>query len=361
MPTLTAVSPPASLGHFEEVVRLQDVESGLDAVVAIHSTALGPALGGLRLRPYPTPDDAVGDALRLARGMTYKAAAAGLDLGGGKAVVNADPATIDRTAVLEAFAQGVEALGGRYITAEDVGTTTADMAVVARHTSHVVGLSVGDGGLGDPSPSTALGVLVSMRAALAHLDGDGDVGGRTVAVLGLGKVGWTLASLLAERGAVVAAADVDEDRVRRAAVDLGVKPVEPDALLGLDCDVLAPCALGGVLTPEVARGLRCRVVAGAANNQLADRSVADDLTRRGVVYVPDFVANAGGLIHVAHERSGRRSPADDVRRLGARVGALLRRAQEDGMSPLQAAEADAEERLTAATRSTDPAGSLGPA
>jgi leucine dehydrogenase len=352
MPTLTEASAPDPLGDYEEVVRLTDVESGLDAVVAIHSTALGPALGGLRLRSYPTPDDAMGDAMRLARGMTYKAAAAGLDLGGGKAVVNADPAKIDRTAVLEAFARGIEGLGGRYITAEDVGTTTADMAVVARHTSHVVGLSVADGGLGDPSPSTALGVLVSMRAALAYLDGDGDVGGRTVAVLGLGKVGWTLASLLAERGAVVAAADVDDQRLRRAAVELGVKPIDPDGLLALDCDVLAPCALGGVLTPEVVRGLRCQVVAGAANNQLADRSVADDLARRGIVYVPDFVANAGGLIHVAHERSGRRSPADDVRSLGARVAELLRRADDAGVSPVQAAEDAAEERLAAAAKST---------
>jgi glutamate dehydrogenase/leucine dehydrogenase len=277
----------------EQVVHCRDARSGLRAIIAIHSTALGPALGGTRFRPYAAEEDALLDVLRLARAMSYKAAAAGLDLGGGKAVVNGDPGAVRSEALLRSYGRVVESLGGRYITAEDVGTTVEDMAVVAQETRHVVGRSVEEGGLGDPSPSTALGVLVSMKAALAHL-GDDTLEGRTIAVSGLGKVGAVLVRMLLDEGAVVAVADIDEERVDHAARDFGAKPMSTAEIHRLDCDVFAPCALGGVLEPNVIAELSCRAVVGAANNQLATPECADLLGARGIAYVPDFVANAGG-------------------------------------------------------------------
>ena len=343
---MTDTSVLDELTGYEQVVHFNDPDTGLDGVVAIHSTALGPALGGLRFHAYPSRDEELHDALRLARGMTYKAAAAGLDLGGGKAVVNGDPATVRTEALLRAFGRVVQSLGGRYITAEDVGTTVEDMVVVARETPFVVGLPVEAGGLGDPSPSTALGVLTSMKAALAHLDDDDTLGGRTVAVCGLGKVGSVLTRLLVDEGAIVAVADVDPSRLEDAVRDLGVKPMSPETIHRLDCDVFAPCALGGVLDPEVVGELECRAVVGAANNQLAEPACAYLLAARGIVYVPDFVANAGGLVHVAMERS---ATVEQVRRnvlaLGPRVASILQLASERGISTHRAAEDLAEARI----------------
>ncbi|MDQ1445955.1 MAG: leucine dehydrogenase, partial [Acidimicrobiaceae bacterium] len=288
-------------GEFEQVAHFRDDTNGLDGLIAIHSTVLGPALGGVRFRRYRSGFEARNDALRLARGMTYKAAVAGLDLGGGKAVIDGDPGSVDRVALFRAFGEAVESLGGRYITAEDVGTTVEDMVTVAKETGHVVGLPESKGGLGDPSPSTALGVLASMKATLAFLDGGSTLVGRTIAVCGLGKVGAVLARMLVEEGAAVAVADVDGERVTALADQLGVKGVEVDDIHRISADVFAPCALGGILTSNLIRELDVQAVVGAANNQLATPSSADLLAGRGIAYVPDFVANAGGLIHVAWE------------------------------------------------------------
>lgn len=331
----------------EQVVSFSDAESGLDAIVAIHSTALGPALGGMRFCAYPSRAAALSDAVRLAAGMTYKAAAAGLDLGGGKAVVSGDAAKLRGERLLRAFGRFVETLGGRYVTAEDVGTTEQDMAMVRRETRWVVGLPPRLGGLGDPSPSTAVGVAAAIEAAVQFVQGAGSLNGSSVCVIGVGKVGSRLTELLVEKGAVVTVADVD-GRASAAVEDrLGVRVVSPEEAMHLEVDVLAPCALGGVLTPPAIESLRCSIVAGAANNQLADPACADLLTARGIVYVPDFVANAGGLVHVAHEFSGG-SLADVAAALegvAPRVVEVLGLASQAGISTHQAALMLAERRI----------------
>lgn len=291
-------------GH-ERVQLIHDAATGLQAVIAIHSTSLGPALGGLRIRPYPGGvAEALDDALRLSRAMTLKAAAAGLDLGGGKAVVVDDGDTALRAQRLVRLAAEIEALGGAYITSEDVGTTTADIDLVSQYTSYAVGRSTRAGEAasvaGDPSPDTARTVLAAIRAALSTLDGSDELEGRTVGVLGLGKVGGRLAASLAEAGASVFGYDP-----AGAAAAPGVVRVDSETeLLTRELDVLAPCALGGVIDEPIAETLRCRVVCGAANNPVTSRAVARRLAERGILYVPDFLANCGGLIHADVERRG---------------------------------------------------------
>ena len=335
---------------FEEVVHFNDRRSGLEGVIAVHSTVLGPSLGGMRFRPYASRRDMLRDVLRLARGMTYKSAAAGLDVGGGKAVVNGDPATIRSEALLRAFGAAVNSLGGRYVTAEDVGSTAEDMFVVAEETPHVVGLPVEHGGHGDPSGWTALGVLSCIKATVAHREGSGGLAGRTVAVSGAGKVGGALVRFLVEEGCTVAVADVDEERVATLARELGVKPVPVTEIHRVEADVFAPCALGGVLTPATIAELGCRMVVGAANNQLEDDACADRLAERGIVYAPDFLANAGGVVHLSIPPT---APADMVRsavlELGGRLADVLVMAEERGISTHRAAEEVAEARLRAAT------------
>lgn len=331
---------------FEQIVHFADSATQLDGYIAIHSTRLGPALGGVRFHPYARPGAALEDAMRLARGMTYKAAAAGLDLGGGKAVINGDPRELRSERLFRAFGRVVDSLGGRYITAEDVGTTVEDMAAVAEETAFVTGRAVSDGGLGDPSPSTALGVLVAMKAALAYLDGDDSLEGRTVAVAGLGKVGAALVELVVDAGARAIVADVDAGRVAAVAKATGATASSVDAIHQEQCDVYSPCALGGVLDPVRIGELRCRAVVGAANNQLADDAHAELLSGRDVLYVPDFVANAGGLIHVASEgKATAEEVHETVMALGPRVASILALAAEHGISTLQAAEQLAEARL----------------
>ena len=291
----------------EELVVLHDRSSGLHAAVSIQSTVLGPALGGCRFHPYDEMVDAVDDAVRLGRAMTAKASLAGLDLGGGKAVIVGDPA-FDRTeSVMLAFGRLVEQLDGRYITAEDVGTTTADMDLVGTQTSHVVGRSAARGGAGDPSADTAAGVVVAMRATLGHLDGGagpGDLVGRRIVVLGLGKVGRPLVRQLVEAGAVVLVSDVDQATVASVRAELAVEVVDPSSALEQTCDVFAPCALGGIIGPSTIGRLRCRAVVGSANNQLVEAADAGRLADAGIIYAPDYVVNSGGLIHVADELAG---------------------------------------------------------
>jgi leucine dehydrogenase len=274
-------------------------------MAAVHSTARGPSLGGCRMWTYDDSRAAVRDVLRLSRAMTFKAAVAGLPLGGGKGVImlpagHAPPAGEERRDVLLDFGETVGSLGGAYITAEDVGTSDRDMAVIAETTDHVAGLAVESGSSGDPSPWTALGVQCAMEVACERAFGSASLAGRSVAVVGLGRVGGKLARLLADEGASLVVADVDEGK-RALADELGARWTDPDSALTAEGDVLAPCALGGVLDDDTVPALKCRVVAGAANNQLAADAIAVQLADRGIVWAPDFVANAGGIINISVE------------------------------------------------------------
>ena len=274
-------------------------------MVAVHSTARGPSLGGCRMWTYGDSRAAVRDALRLSRAMTFKSAVAGLPLGGGKGVImlpagHAPPTGDERRDVLLDFGDTVGALGGAYITAEDVGTSDRDMAVIAEQTDHVAGLAVETGSSGDPSPWTALGVQCAMEVACERAFGSASLAGRSVAVVGLGRVGGKLARMLADEGATLVVADVDEGK-RALADELGARWTDPDSALTAEVDVLAPCALGGVLDDDTVPELECRVVAGAANNQLAADAIAVQLADRGIVWAPDFVANAGGIINISVE------------------------------------------------------------
>jgi valine dehydrogenase (NAD+) len=327
----------------ERVQLVNDHAIGLQAVVAIHSTVLGPALGGLRIWRYRRGlVDGLEDALRLSRAMTLKAAAAGLDLGGGKAVMLDDGKPEQWSLRLERFAEELEQLDGAYITAEDVGTTAADMDFLAERTSHVVGCSARDGIGGDPSPDTARTVLGAIRAALRALDSSEDLDGRVVGVLGLGKVGGQLAAWLTEAGATVVGYDPVPPELD------GVEVAESaDHLLGRDLDVLAPCALGGLIDPKVAGELRCRVVCGAANNPLTGVAAARTLAARGILYVPDFLANCGGLVRADAER--RRAGAGEVegklREAEQRTRVILAESHERGELPVAVAERHAWSRI----------------
>ena len=333
----------------ERVVIRQDPETGMRLIVAIHSTVLGPALGGMRLRAYPGGiEEALQDVLDLARTMTLKASAAGLDLGGGKAVMLDDGATEMRAERMRAAAQTLDELGGCYITAEDIGTTTADMDLISRHTRWVVGRSVSNGGRGDPSPVTAETVLRAMQRGLASATGSPDLEGRVVGVIGLGKVGAPLARKLAERGARVVAFDLDDRRTAELARDGVIEPVgSAERVLALDMDVLAPCAAGGLVDEVLADALSCRVICGAANNPLASPAVAEQLASGSVLYVPDFLANCGGLISVAAEWS-QGSDADVEQHIATAMGRLddaLAESTRTGEPPVAVAERQALERV----------------
>ena len=333
---------------YEQVVHCRDTRSGLRAIIAVHSTALGPALGGTRFWPYASEDDALLDVLRLARGMSYKAAAAGLDLGGGKAVIIGDPRTDRTEPLLRAYGRFVESLGGRYITAEDVGTTMADMDVIARETGFVTGRATVHGGGGDPSVMTAHGVRQGMLAVAAHLWGGADLRGRHVAIQGIGKVGWLLAAMLHEEGARLTVADVNRDVTARAATELGAEVVDPAKIHATTCDILAPCALGAVVNDTTLPELSCTAICGSANNQLErpDHDLA--LAEAGTLYAPDFVVNAGGIINIADELAGGYSQARAMATtdgIKGRLAAVLRRSAESGVPPAQVAEHMAAERM----------------
>jgi leucine dehydrogenase len=345
---------PEAAADYEELRVLTGPRSGATIAIAVHSTALGPALGGARMWHYETPADGIEDALRLARAMTYKAAAAGLLLGGGKGVICAPtterPEGELRRAMLLDFGDAVASLGGKYVTAEDVGTDAADMAVIAERTSHVVGLPGERGGSGDPSPVTARGVLAALRACLAHRFGDASLQGVRVCVVGAGHVGGRLARLLAGGGAQVMLADVDPSR-RALAEELGATWIDPADAILTECDVLAPCALGGVIDAATVERLRCAIVCGSANNILADEGLAADLARRGIVYAPDFIANAGGLINVYAElhQLDRQAVAALVDNIGTAIGLILDAAARNGTTPLAEAQALALQRLRGGT------------
>ncbi len=336
-------------GH-EQVVIREDAATGLRAIIAVHSTVLGPAAGGCRHWVYPNPEAALTDALRLSEGMTFKNALADIPFGGGKSVILGAPGRRLSPRQLEVFGCWVDELNGRYVTAEDVGMSVADMGVIARSTRYVSGLG-GTGVGGDPSPHTAQGVLLGMIAAVRTRLGADSLRGVRVAVQGLGNVGLHLCRLLAEHGARFWVADLDEERVRQAVSRYSAEPLPVEQVLAADVDVVAPCALGGVLTHESVAALKASVVAGSANNQLAEPAVGDALAEREVLYAPDYVINAGGVISVAHEYLGMNDPAWVEARIAAipdRLDAIFRRAARTGEATSRIADELARERLARA-------------
>lgn len=337
-----------STGH-EQVVFCHDPASGLRAIIALYSTALGPALGGTRFYPYASESDALTDVLALSKGMAYKNALAGLDHGGGKAVIIGDPVLDKSEPLLRAYGRFVQTLGGRYITACDVGTYVQDMDVVARECDFVTGRSEADGGAGDSSVLTAFGVYQGMRAAAQHLWGSPSLAGRRIGIAGVGKVGRHLVGHALSEGAHVAVTDVSDTalasvRVAHPEVDV---VEDADTLVGAELDVYAPCALGGVLDDAVAERLRAKAVCGGANNQLAHEGIATMLVDRGVLYCPDYLVNSGGVIQVADERRGfsferARTRAEHI---FTATLAVLEAAERDGTTPEAAAGALAEQRI----------------
>ncbi|MEJ7808904.1 MAG: Glu/Leu/Phe/Val dehydrogenase dimerization domain-containing protein [Gemmatimonadaceae bacterium] len=289
-----------TMGH-EQVVMCHDPASNYRGILAIHSTVLGPALGGTRFWHYATDDEAVTDALRLSRGMTYKNAVAGLNLGGGKSVIIGDNKTPHRELLFRAHGRFVESLGGRYVTAEDVGTSTADMDYVHMETDYVAGLA---GRSGDPSPVTAHGVFRAIQASAKYRWGSDELSSRTVAIQGCGHVGSYLAKELRDAGATIIVSDIDADRVRRVVEDVGARAVGPDEIYGVAADIFAPCAMGGIINDVTIPQLKVEIVAGGANNQLLEERHGDALEARGILYTPDYVANAGGVINVYSELAG---------------------------------------------------------
>lgn len=290
----------AEMGH-EQVVFCQDASSGYRGIIAIHSTVLGPAVGGTRLWNYASEEEALVDALRLSRGMTYKCAVAGLPWGGGKSIILDDGKPKDREKLFRAHGRFVDRFGGRYVTAEDVGTSPADMELIALETSHVGGL-IGKGG--DPSPWTALGVFRSMQASAQYRWNSDDLQGKRVAIQGCGNVGFNLAKQLREAGAQLIVSDVDQEKVSRAIEELGAESATTDAIFSVDADILAPCALGGIINDQTIPMIKAEIVCGAANNQLLEPRHGDALEDRSILYAPDYVANSGGVLSGGFELFG---------------------------------------------------------
>ncbi|MFN2382730.1 MAG: Glu/Leu/Phe/Val dehydrogenase dimerization domain-containing protein [Gemmatimonadota bacterium] len=338
--------------HHEQVVFSHDEPSGLNSIIAIHDTTLGPALGGTRMWPYRNTAEALVDVLRLSEGMTYKAAVAGLALGGGKSVIIGDSRTQKTEALLRAHGRFVETLGGRYVTAEDVGITVEDMEIVYQETRHVAGIHSTPSGSGDPSPVTAYGVYHGIRAASQHKFGHSDLAGVRVAVQGAGHVGYYLCEDLAAEGADISISDIDPAKVARAVADFGAKGVAPDAIYDVECDVFAPCALGAVINDDTIPRLRCAIVAGAANNQLAEDRHGEEVEARGILYAPDYVINAGGLINVYGELRGHDAETSKgkARDIYDTLLSIFRIAEEEGIPTYRAADRLAQERLQRARK-----------
>ncbi|MBK7086323.1 MAG: Glu/Leu/Phe/Val dehydrogenase [Flavobacteriales bacterium] len=302
----TAVIGRMELHDHEEVLFCYDRPTGLRAIIAVHDTTLGPALGGTRMWPYASETEALNDVMRLSRGMTYKSALAGLDLGGGKAVIIGDARTQKTEAMFRRFGRFVDSLNGRYITAEDVGMSTAEMVNIRKETRHVAGLPESMGGSGDPSPVTAFGVFCGMKAAAKTAYGNDDLSGRKVAVQGAGNVGRYLTGYLVKEGAKVFLTDIHDDKLAAIKAEHpAITIVKPDEVYDLDVDIYSPCALGATVNDNTLTRLKCSVIAGAANNQLADESVhGPAVIEKGILYAPDFLINAGGIINCAWERKG---------------------------------------------------------
>ena len=338
----------------EQVSFFHDAKTGLKAIIAVHNTHLGPALGGCRMWNYESDEQALRDVLRLSRGMTYKAAITGLPLGGGKSVIIGDSKKAKTPDLMRAMGKAVEAFGGRYIVAEDVGTTVDDMNYIHSQTKHVVGIAQdGEEGTGDPSPTTALGVFVGLKAAVRYRLHKSDVKGLKVAVQGLGNVGYNLCKLLAKDGAQLFVTDVQADRVAMAVKEFGAKSVALNDIYSQDVDVFAPCALGAILNDGTIKSLKAKIVAGAANNQLAEARHGDVLRDLKILYAPDYVINAGGLINVYYEYLARSSGkaydraqvVSHVQKIDETSETIFRRADADGLATSAAADRIAEQRF----------------
>ncbi|GAW92354.1 Glu/Leu/Phe/Val dehydrogenase dimerization domain-containing protein [Calderihabitans maritimus] len=329
---------------YEQVVYGYDTASGLKTIIAIHNTTLGPALGGVRMWPYASEEEALVDVLRLSRAMTYKAAAADMNLGGGKAVIIGDPRRDKTEKLLRAYGRFVDSLGGRYITAEDVGVGKEDMDIIKRETGYVVGVT---GGSGDPSPFTAYGVWLGMKAAVKEVYGKESLEGLTIAVQGLGKVGCCLCRHLYRDGARLVVTDINHEAVKKAVKEFGAEAVNPEEIYGVKCDIFAPCALGAVVNDATIPRFNCKIIAGCANNVLEDDQHGDFLHDMGILYVPDYIINAGGLINVAEELGGynRQRALDKINRIYNTVKEVISLAKGKGIPPYQAADMIVRERI----------------
>lgn len=338
---------------YEQLVFCQDRNSGLKAIIAIHDTTLGPALGGTRMWTYAKEEDAIIDALRLARGMTYKAAAAGLNLGGGKAVIIGDQKKDKNEEMFRAFGRYIQGLNGRYITAEDVGTTVADMDLIHQETAFVTGVSPAFGSGGNPSPVTAYGVYRGMKAAALEAFGSDQLQGKTVAVQGVGNVAFQLCRHLHEEGVKLIVTDINQENADRAVKEFGAEKVGVDDIYRVDCDIFSPCALGGILNDESIPLLKAKVIAGAANNQLQEERHGELIARKGLVYAPDYVINAGGVINVADELLGynRERAMKKVETIYDNIRKVFEIAKRDGVPSNVAADRMAEERIASVKRS----------
>lgn len=335
-------------GH-EQVAFFHDKESGLKSIIGVHSTVLGPALGGCRMWKYADEAAAVRDVLRLSRGMTYKAAVAGLKLGGGKAVIIGDARTEKTPELLTAFGKSVQAMGGRYITAEDVGMSVKDIDHIRTYTNYAVGGS-NEGGSGDPSVMTAFGVFQGMKAALKFAGLGEKLEGVRVSIQGVGNVGYHLCSYLSAAGAKLIITDIYPNQIERIVQEFGAEVVSPDQIYSVDCEVFAPCALGAILNARTIPQLNCKIVAGSANNQLETDADGQALQNRGIVYAPDYAINSGGLINVAAELDGynHKRVLDKVSQVYNTIETILMRSKQEGVLPHQAADAMAEQRLSVA-------------
>jgi leucine dehydrogenase len=334
--------------HHEQVVFCHDQDAGLNAIIAIHDTTLGPALGGTRMWPYKSTDDALVDVLRLSEGMTYKAAVANLALGGGKAVIIGDPKTKTER-LLRAHGRFVNTLNGRYITAEDVNISVRDMEYVYLETEWVTGIQSKPHGSGDPSPVTAYGVYHGIRASCKWKLGSDDLDGVRIAIQGAGQVGYYLCEDLADQGAILTVTDIDEAKVRRVVSDFGATAVAPEAIYEVDCDVFAPCALGAIINDATLPRLRCSIVAGGANNQLAEDRHGEILEEKGILYAPDYVINAGGLINVYGEIAGYglRKGKEKAEEIYDTLLSIYRIAEDEAIPTYRAADRLAQQRLDA--------------
>jgi leucine dehydrogenase len=333
---------------YEQLILCQDKSTGLKAIIAIHDTTLGPALGGTRICEYESDEEAIEDALRLARGMTYKNAAAGLNLGGGKAVIIGDPKKIKSEALFRAFGRFVEGLNGRYITGEDMNATQEDASYINCETDYIVGLETGSG---NPSPVTAYGVFIGIQAALNEVYGSDDLTGKTVAIQGLGAVGRRLAERLHEAGAKLYVTTRDKAKIDKAVAELGATAVGPDEIYGVECDVFSPCARGAIINDKTIEQFKCKIIAGAANNQLAESIHGDMLHEKGILYVPDYIINSGGVINIIDDISGREYNRENAMKNTARIYDSCKKvfeiAKRDNIPTYKAADIMAEERIAA--------------
>jgi leucine dehydrogenase len=339
---------------YEQIIFCHDKNAGLKAIIAIHDTTLGPALGGARMRNYDTEEEALQDALRLAKGMTYKNAAAGLNLGGGKAVILGNPTEDKKEELFRAFGRYVESLNGRYITAEDMGTKEEDMNIIHMETDYVAGISKEDGSSGDPAPVTAYGLYHGIKASAKEAYGDSGLKGKVIAVQGMGNVAYTLCEYLYEEGAKLIVTDVHEERVQMAVEAFDAVAVEPEAIYDVDCDIFCPCAIGAIINEETIPRLKAKVIAGSANNQLKSDADGDLLDEKGIVYAPDYVINSGGVIYVTNALSGYNDERalNKVKTIYNSLEKVFEIAKRDQIPTYQAADRMAEERIAAVRNSS---------